>query len=234
MKIGVDLTELRGLAGEVRRALSALDHGVSILSDTAPGPPTSSLGAEEIFGNTTAGKQLLSTHEWSAFPAVKAAMAAFAGTVEADAEQLDLAVTLYGSMDLDNAEEFLKLNGQGLEIVSTHLSNGGDHGAEQAAQIARLRQLFGTGPLGNIVIGGDFNASANGDSPSAQEIRAFGDQGFAVDAGRIYDGLGGTSASHQPIDHVLPRGVGTSAAERWDREESDHDGQNVEVTLPAW
>ncbi|MET7767790.1 endonuclease/exonuclease/phosphatase family protein [Nocardia sp. NPDC005366] len=207
---------------------------MSILSGTAPGPPTSSLSADEIFGNTTAGKGLLRTHEWSAFPAVKAAMAAFAGTVEADAEQLDLAVALYRSMDSENAEKLLKANGQGLDLVSAHLSNGGDHSAEQAAQIARLRQLFGSGPLGNIVIGGDFNASSSGNGASAQQIRAFAEQGFNVDAGRIDDGLGGTSASHIPIDHVLPRGVGTSAAERWDRGESDHDGQNVEVTLPAW
>ncbi|MCT2584468.1 hypothetical protein [Actinophytocola gossypii] len=85
-----------------------------------------------------------------------------------------------------------------------------------------------------MIVTGDFNATSGGNSPSAREIRELGGQGFDVNGGDIHDGKGGASLSHKPIDHVLPRGVGSSEATRWDRRQSDHDGQEVDVTLPNW
>src|SRR5690606_36009014 len=234
MRVKVDLNELRTLEGEVRRAVTALDHGSRILSDAVPGPQASAYGGDRVFGNTSAGSMVLTLHEWTALPAVKAAMKAFSGTVEADAERMEFAISLYGSMDAGNAERLLQSDRQGFDLVSVHLSNGGEHSELQARQIERLRALFSNGPMGNVVIGGDFNATSIGNGDSAQQIQKFRAEGFDVDAGRIDDGRGGTSASNIPIDHILPRGVGSTPAERWEREESDHDGQQVDVTLPAW
>ncbi|WP_194814977.1 endonuclease/exonuclease/phosphatase family protein [Nocardia sp. XZ_19_385] len=165
---------------------------------------------------------------------------AFAGTVDSDAERLKSAIALYRVMDAENAEELMLQNSNMLDFLSTHLTRtkGDKHAGDQADQIAKLRGLVADIRNGNVVVGGDFNAEAGGDSPSAQEIRNFDLDGFDTKAGTIHDGPGGqpkgTSEQHYPIDHVLPRGVGSTPAERWDRGESDHDGQRVDVTMPAW
>lgn len=164
-----------------------------------------------------------------------ATLKAFAKTADSDAERLELALALYRKTDADSADNLLEANRNRLDVLSTHLTlNTDGHAQDQAAQINRLRGLAGDQSQGNTVVAGDFNAESTGNSPSAQGIRNFGGQGFDVGAGDIHDGKGGTSASHRRIDHVLPRGVGSSEATRWDRDQSDHDGQVVDLTLPSW
>ncbi|MGY1901245.1 endonuclease/exonuclease/phosphatase family protein [Nocardia gipuzkoensis] len=241
MKVEADEVQLQKLQSEVGRAQSALVHGLSILNAT----PAETSGLAQLllgssatpFGNTPGGVACHSTHS-EAYTAGTNTVKAFAGTVDSDAERLKMAITLYRLMDDQNAENLLKLNPHVLDFLSTHLSKGDKDAAEQAAQIDTLRGLVAGPPFNSVVVGGDFNAVSEDSSPSAQAIRKFAGDGFDTDAGALNDRPAGqpqgTSASYRPIDHVLPRGVGTTPAERWDRDESDHDGQRVDVTLPAW
>lgn len=244
----VDIGELQGLMTEVRRAQSSLDHGIPLFSAAEAampmavnlgnvwGVPTGPLrlGNDTPFGNTTAGKALASAHQ-SAYGAGTDMLQAFSGTVDADAERMELALLLYRAMDDDNAEEILLNNRDRLNVLSAHLTEHEDgHVQDQVGQINRLLGLAGDPADGNVVIAGDFNANAKVDYPSTDALNDYTDQGLDPTAGQIDDGLGGTSPSHQPIDYVIPRGVGTSEAERWDRDESDHDGQSLDVTMPSW
>ncbi|MBF6354243.1 hypothetical protein IU449_06765 [Nocardia higoensis] len=245
MKVKVDLGELQGLLTEVRRAQSSLDHGIQLFSVPTPmaidfgdiwGVPTGPvwLGNTTPFGNTTAGKALASAHQ-SVYRAGTDMLQAFSETVDSDGERMELALLLYRAMDDDNAEEILQNNRNNLKVLSTHLTEHEDgHVQDQAEQINRLLERVGGPTDGNVIIGGDFNANADSDSPSTDALDRYTDQGLDPTAGRIDDGLGGTSPSYRPIDYVIPRGVGTSEAERWNRDESDHDGQSVDVTMPAW
>ncbi|MEV6275076.1 hypothetical protein [Nocardia sp. NPDC051832] len=244
MSFTVNEARLQWLWTEIERAHSALVHGLSILD----GAPTTTSLADQLlfkanstpFGNTPGGLACRAAHT-EAHGAAKNTLKAFGGTVDGDVERLKLAVGLYLTMDDANAEKFLLSNGNMLDFLSAHLSNLGEnnkHSGDQAAQIAKLRGLVSGLENGNVVVSGDFNAKADGDKPSAPEIQNFGPHGFDTDADRIYDGPGGaprgTSESYNEIDHVLPRGVGTTEAERWDRGESDHDGQRLDITIPAW
>ncbi|MCM6773906.1 endonuclease/exonuclease/phosphatase family protein [Nocardia sp. CDC159] len=258
MTIKVDYAELEKLQTETARAQSALAHGLQILGAAAAGAsgrgvPTFNMGRVSYqpytpFGNTSEGGACAAAHG-DAFAGVGAAVRAFAATVDSDAERLKLAITLYKVMDHRNAEEFLRNNRNGLDLFSTHLSKN-DTSEQAQQQLMQLRHLLGLagGPLsGNTVIAGDLNAVADPRDvpkdkpfklPSAEAIRNFDNQNFDHRAGEIHDGpdgrLKGTSAGNAPIDHVLPRGVGTAPAERWQRWESDHDGQRVDVAMPAW
>lgn len=241
MTVEVDEGELQQLQTEVARAQSALAHGLGILN----GVPTGTSGIERLligssptpFGNTGEGLACHSAHS-ETYTAGTSTVKAFAGTVDSDAERLKMALGLYRIMDDENAEQWLMLNGHVLDFLSTHLSTGDKHAPLQADQIRNLRGLVADLRDGNVIVGGDFNATSTGNSPSSQAIRNFGLDGYDTGAGTINDGPGGqpkgTSESHHPIDHVLPRGVGTAPAERWDRGESDHDGQRVDVTMPSW
>lgn len=243
----VEITELRELLKEVRRAQSSLDHGVQLfgggraampsslrVGTGSPFPAEIPMGDRTPFGNTGAGKDLARTHT-HAFGSGERTLDAFANTVDADAERMELAILLYRSMDAGNAENLLRQNRSSLDVLSTHLTVDSDgHEQDQVGQINRLLGIAGGPTDGNTIIGGDFNTNRDRDYPGAHAIGGFTGQGFDPDAGRIDDGLGGTSASHLPIDYVMPRGVATSDAERWDRDFSDHDGQRVDVTLPAW
>ncbi|MFC8044469.1 hypothetical protein [Nocardia sp. NPDC057353] len=244
----VEIGELQRLLSEVRRAQSSLDHGVQLfgggrtamprrISVGNGGPfPVAEIpvGNRNPFGNTAAGKTLVSTHA-STYGSGEQALGAFARTVDADGERLELAILLYRTMDADNAENLLAQNRNGLRVLSTHLTVDSDgHEQDQVGQINTLIDLAGGPDQGNTLVNGDFNTNRDRDYPGAHAIDGFTAQGFDPDAGRIADGQGGTSASNLPIDYVMPRGVATSDAERWDRDFSDHDGQRADVTLPAW
>ncbi|MFG1793280.1 endonuclease/exonuclease/phosphatase family protein [Nocardia sp. NPDC049149] len=251
MTIEVDIGEVQKLQTEVYRAQTALDHGLKLVGEASStvgklGAPQSQWTGHNFtigfapttpFGNTFEGGSCNSAHS-GAFTAATATLKAFAATVDSDAERLKLALALYKSMDAKSAEQLLRLNRNALDVYSAHMSTGGEWAGLQAGQIDRLRALIGGPNQGNTVIGGDFNAASGGNDPSAQAIRRFADQGVDPYAGVIHDGPNGapvgTSANHYPIDHVLPRGIGASEAQRWARDESDHDGQRVDVTLPAW
>lgn len=244
MKVKVDFAELQHLQTEMGRAQSALAHGSKILGGT---PVSSSHGHLELsmghftwessssFGNTMVGQSCEHAHS-EAYSGVTAAMGAFSDTVDSDAERLKLAILLYRNMDDDNAEKLLQATRNGFDLFSAHLSLNGDPGknAAQAAELQKLLGLAGDPTHGNTIIAGDFNGTFGPEDPNGQRIRDFGSQGFDPYAGQIHDGQGGTSASHRPIDQIIPRGVGTSDALRWERGQSDHDGQRVDVTLPAW
>ncbi|RZS43232.1 hypothetical protein EV193_102211 [Herbihabitans rhizosphaerae] len=234
----------------MRRAQSSLDAGVKGLSSspspqptpesvtlrtTWGGAPASSLRLTPTttFGNTSGGTECLDAHH-QARSALDGALKAFAATVDSDAERLEFSMAVYRKVDADAADSFLAISRNRLDVLTTHLSKPGPHAAEQSAQIDRLRGLAGDPTSGNTVVTGDFNAGSEGNGPSARGIREFGGQGFDVDAGNIHDGKHGTSEYNYRIDHVLPRGVGSSEATRWHRGKSDHDGQEVDVTLPYW
>ncbi|GAB2678562.1 endonuclease/exonuclease/phosphatase family protein [Nocardia goodfellowii] len=242
MTVKVDEAQLQKLQTEIERAQGALVHGLSLMN----GASVQASGIEQLllgstvtpFGNTAGGQACHSAHS-EIYTGGSNTVKAFAGTVDSDAERMRMALGLYRIMDDENAENLMKLNGHVLDFLSTHLSKSDDgFGDEQAAQINKLRGLVADLNAGNVVVGGDFNAVTNDGSPSAQAIRNFAGNGFDTDAGTIHDGPGGapfgTSASNRPIDHYLPRGLGTAPAERWYREQSDHDGQRVDLTLPAW
>ncbi|WP_378733894.1 endonuclease/exonuclease/phosphatase family protein [Nocardia brasiliensis] len=233
MTVKVDFGEMQKLITEVRRAQSSLDAGLKAFSNGAAKPPMEP-GHTTTFGNTGAGASCLSAHA-QASEVMRTVLTAFSGAVESDAGRLAMALVLYRQMDVASADNLLQLNRNALDVFSTHLMVGGaGKDAQQAAQINRLLGLAGGPSQGNTVVAGDFNAQSGGNSPSAQGIRNFAGQGFDVDTGKIYDGRGGTSQSNLPIDHVLPRGVGSSEATRWERGESDHDGQVVDLTMPNW
>jgi hypothetical protein len=230
----VDFDQLAHLGSEVRRAQSSLDAGVQGFAGapkvgSSPFVPGSGSTA---FGNTGAGATCANAHG-QAQGAMGDVLQGMANTIDADAERLELALALYRKTDADAADDMLKQHNQ-LDVFSAQLSNAGPHAAEQTAEIDRLRGLAGDQTAGNTVVAGDFNSGSSGASSSAQAIREFGDQGFDVNAGDIHDGKGGTSLNHHPIDFVMPRGVGASSAQRWDRDQSDHDGQVVDVTLSDW
>lgn len=244
----VDFDEVRKLATEVRRAQSSLDAGVqgfanapspqpsppSQTSVIAGSPKTWTFPADTTFGNTNAGAACLSAHS-QARSTMDAALRAFAKTADSDAERLESALALYRKTDADSADNILAANRNRLDVLTSHLTlNTDGHAQDQAAQVNRLRGLAGDVSQGNTVVSGDFNTESTGNSGSAQGIRAFGGQGFDVHGGDINDGKGGTSASHRRIDHLMPRGVGASEATRWDRDQSDHDGQVVDLTMPNW
>ncbi|MFC9894583.1 endonuclease/exonuclease/phosphatase family protein [Nocardia sp. NPDC127579] len=237
----VDEAELRKLQTEVVRAHGALVHGVSILNATTTAPSGVErllLGSSETpFGNTGGGKACHAAHS-ATYTQGTASMSAFAGTVDADAERMKMAIALYLIMEDANAESMLLLKGKTLDFLSAHMSLAGDNATEQAAQIEKLRGLVADIRDGNVLVGGDLNAAMNGNDPSARAIQRFGWDGYDTHAGTINDGPNGapkgTSQSYHPIDHVLPRGVGTAPATRWDRGQSDHDGQRVDVTMPNW
>jgi hypothetical protein len=249
----VDFNELQGLITQVRRAQSSLDAGVQGFSGApAPGPtPTTislgrvgglptgqvSLSPTTTFGNTDAGATCLNAHS-QARSTMDSTLQAFAKTVDSDAERLEASMAAYQKMDAESADNLLATNRNQLDILTAHISNPGEFADEQAQQIGRLRGLAGGPTAGNTVVSGDFNSVSEGNSPSSRQIQQFGGQGFDVDAGDIHDGPGGslrgTSLSHRPIDQLMPRGVGASEAQRWARAQSDHDGQEVDLTLPNW
>lgn len=237
----VDLDQVENLVAAVRSAQSSLDTGVQLLLQAPSSAPVSSsrvnrslIALGGSFGNTSGGAACQLAYS-EVKPTMDAVLKTFAATADSDAERLELALATYRKTDAESADTLLEINRNKLDVISTHLTKADkEHGPDQAAQINRLRGLAGDPLEGSTVVAGDFNAVATGDSPSAQGIREFGGQGFDVGAGDIHDGKGGTSENHHPIDHVLPRGVGSSEARRWDRGESDHDGQVVDVTLPSW
>jgi endonuclease/exonuclease/phosphatase (EEP) superfamily protein YafD len=184
------------------------------------------------FGNTGAGATCSNAHG-QAQSSMGAVLKGMANTVDADAERLEMALALYRKTEADAADELLKKRNQ-LDVFSAQISNAGEHAKEQTKEIDELRLLAGEEYVGNTVVAGDFNSVSTGGSESAQAIREFGDNGFDVHAGDIGDGLGGTSLRHHPIDYLMPRGVGATPAQRWDRDPSDHDGQVVDVTLSNW
>ncbi|MEV4617427.1 endonuclease/exonuclease/phosphatase family protein [Asanoa sp. NPDC049573] len=228
----VDFDQLAHLGSEVRRAQSSLDAGVQGFSGAPSAGSPLLPGGAGAFGNTGAGATCTNAQR-QAQSAMGAVLQGMAKTIDADAERLEMALALYRKTEADAADEMLKKHNQ-LDVFSAQLSNAGPHAAEQTAEIDRLRGLAGDQTAGNTVVAGDFNSVSSGTSSSAQAIREFGDQGFDVNAGDIHDGKGGTSYSHHPIDFVMPRGVGASSAQRWDRDPSDHDGQVVDVTLSDW
>jgi hypothetical protein len=249
----VDFHELQGLINQVRRAQSSLDAGVQGFSGApapTPTPTTISLGRTgglptgqvslsptTTFGNTDAGATCLNAHS-QARSTMDGTLKAFARTVDSDAERLEASMAAYKKMDAESADNLLATNRNQLDILTAHLANGGETANLQAAEIAKLRGLTGDPTNGNMVVSGDFNAASEGNSPSAQQIQQFGKHGFDVDAGDIHDGPGGslrgTSLTHKPIDQLMPRGLGASEAQRWARAQSDHDGQEVDLTLPNW
>ncbi|GAA3783807.1 hypothetical protein GCM10022225_84920 [Plantactinospora mayteni] len=244
----VDFDELQHLATEVRRAQTSLSAGVQGFSgapSAAPAPPvqftvtpnlqqrTTIPDAVTTFGNTDAGAACLSAHH-QAQSTMGAVLKAFDNTIDSDAERLELALAVYRKTDAEAADRLLATKRNQLDVFSTHMSTGGEHAPQQARQINDLRTIAGDQTMGNTVVGGDFNSVTTGNSPSAQALRGFGGHGFDVNGGVIHDGRGGTSASNIPIDHVMPRGVGASDAQRWARGQSDHDGQRVDLTLSNW
>lgn len=233
-KSKVDFDELAHLADEVRRAHTSVDAGMKGFANAPLVGQTgsASTGGWTPFGNTSAGRACVEAHR-QAQQAMNEALKAFSGTVESDFERLELALALYRKTDAEAADNLLAANRNRIDIFTAQMSVG-DHGKEQAAQIARLATLVGDQTQGNAIVTGDFNATSSGDTPSARNIRGFGNQGFDVNAGDINDGLGGTSLSHRKIDFVMPRGLATSETERWGRGPSDHDGQLTDVTMPNW
>lgn len=161
------------------------------------------------------------------------------GTVDADTERLVLALRLYQQKDAEYADELLTANRNSLDVISTQFSVKGDaneqgigeHEQAQGEQVSKAGSLAGHD---NTVLSGDFNAMPTGDDPAARELARLRRQGFDTDAGDIHDGHGGTSASNKPIDYVMPRGAGSTEAYRWERKDSDHDGQVVDVTIADW
>lgn len=250
----VDLDELQKLATEIRRAQSSLDAGVKGFANApaaSPTPPSVTttiygvptqhyLSPSTTFGNTSAGDTCLGEHQ-QARSAMDSTLKAFAGTIESDAERLAMAKSTYEKVDAEQADRMLAISRNQLDILTTHLSTTGKNAelvGQQAEQINQLRGLVGDRSTGNMVVTGDFNAQAQAPKPefepSAQAIRNFGGNGFDINGGVIDDGRGGTSKSNLPIDHVMPRGVGAVEAQRWRRDQSDHDGQDVDITMPNW
>lgn len=239
----VDLAELAMLAEEVRRAKTSLDAGVQGFSQAptaSPSPPTMTRSiygvqtrqyvgsAPTIFGNTSAGDACLGAHSW-ARSGMDGTLKAFAGTVESDHGRLEMAWSTYKKNDAEAADRMLEISRNRLDILTTHLST-----KNQSGQIKELNKLVGDPSKGNMIVTGDFNATSTPGTPSGDEIQNFGKKGFDVGGGVINDGQGGTSATHRPIDQVMPRGVGALPAQRWNREQSDHDGQLVDIVLPNW
>ena len=160
---------------------------------------------------------------------------AFANTLDADVERLKVAVMLFHQTDGAAADQMLQA-AKGLDVFSAHLSTGANPQGEanRAGQLDTMLGQTGT-DAGASIVAGDFNNSpTGGDTPFGQSLNRYGQHGYDVHAGDLNDGQGGTSASHLPIDYVMPRGVGSSTATRWGRDQSDHDGQVVDVTIADW
>ncbi|MEQ4300911.1 endonuclease/exonuclease/phosphatase family protein [Plantactinospora sp. B6F1] len=255
MTTKVDYPQLEKLADEVRRAETAIDAGINTLRGSDSGVPTlnttpkitgnrltpsvSLSPAPTLFGNTEAGSACHGAHGWAKSVMIDV-LVAFSGTLDSDRDRLNMAIALYRDADARSesrlkVDALLKANRNQLDVLSTHITlNHGDD-KPQPGQINRLGQLLGNESQGNTVVGGDFNSVANDDSPSAQALRGYAGRGFDLGASTIHDGWGGTSATNRPIDHLLPRGVGAAGeAHRFDRQQSDHDGQLVDVRLPSW
>ncbi|MEU8252281.1 endonuclease/exonuclease/phosphatase family protein [Nonomuraea sp. NPDC048916] len=102
----------------------------------------------------------------------------------------------------------------------------------RAGQITKFQQLFNEHPG---VVGGDFNVESDAGNRSAEAMQRFQEDGHRIDAGRLNDSNGGTSASHRHIDYVITApGIVAQNPQRVDGGSSDHDGQRVDVTVPRW
>jgi hypothetical protein len=249
-KTTIEFGEVETLTKEVHRAAAEVTKGGAAWTG-APStgwvggsrvtfhngvPHASTVPTVSAFGNTGAASACMSAYQ-QAESAMRGVMTAFGNTLDSDAERLELVVALFRQVDAEAADRMLQANRNRLDVFSAHLDTGhGDGGdARRARQIDRLLGLTGNSPAGaGTVVAGDFNSLSTDGSQSAQAIRRYGTQGFDVNQGDIHDGRGGTSASHRRIDHLMPRGLGASEATRWDRGQSDHDGQVVDVTLPGW
>jgi hypothetical protein len=244
----VDFDELGKLTEEVRRAKTSLDAGVQGFGNSPSPQPTAptrprvmngyvlpsyNIPGPTPFGNTSAGESCLGQHAY-ARSAMDSTLKTFANTIESDYERLRTAMALYRKVDAEQADNMLAINRNQLDVLTTHLTTPEGQENNQAAQIKQLRDLVGGPANGSTVVTGDFNAGSAGNSASAGQIRDFNGQGFDVNGGQINDGRGGTSLTNKPIDHLMPRGVGSSPATRWDRHPSDHDGQAVDLTMPNW
>ncbi|MCI2423648.1 hypothetical protein MOQ72_40210 [Saccharopolyspora sp. K220] len=228
MQSKVDPEEVQKLADEVRRAYTSVEagrHGFEVLPQSKP----------DAFGNSASGPACAQAHH-AARTAMWTLLKAFSVTVDSDVERLTSALKVYRQTDAEAADQLLEATRGRLDVLSTHLSKGDDEKQRQAQveQINRLGQI--TNDHQNTVIAGDLNSSQGGVGPHGDAYRNLGRQGYDTDAGFIHDGKGGTSSTGARIDHVMPRGVGTSEATRWSTadHESDHDGIVTDIKMPNW
>jgi endonuclease/exonuclease/phosphatase family metal-dependent hydrolase len=190
-----------------------------------------------VFGNTAAANACLTAH-FESTNLLSSVLTAFANTLDSDVERLKVAIMMFHEADGASADLMLQ-SAKGLDVFSAHLAVRDKNTAVQdeqiqAGQLDQLRTASGT-DAGSAIVAGDFNSEPGSpDSPFGQALDRFGEHGYDPHGGDLHDGQGGTSESHYAIDYLMPRGVATTPATRWDREKSDHDGQVVEVTIPDW
>ncbi|GIH08198.1 hypothetical protein Rhe02_62650 [Rhizocola hellebori] len=245
----MDFPEVDKLLGELSRARDAVGGGAKSFGEASEtlgwSSYTTAIGGsvgswsipqpELVFGDTEGGGQCWSAH-YECKIVMDTVLPAFANTLDSDIERLKTAVMLFHQTDGENADRMLQAARGGLDVLTAHLSTGANPEGE-ANRAGQLDKMFGqTGNDANAtLVTGDFNNSPTGvDTPFGKSLNQYGQHGFDVHAGDLHDGQGGTSASHLPIDYVIPRGVGSTEATRWGRDESDHDGQVVDVTIPDW
>jgi hypothetical protein len=231
----MDFDEVDRLLTALRQAKSLLEQGAETFSSNTTGDswlPDIFESGSEMFGNTPEGRRCREAYSEDR-PVMAALMSAFAATADADAERLEFAIHLFRTEDANAADRMLRIGRDRLDVFSTHIDKGDDD-ARQAGEIHVVGELADD-PRANTVIAGDFNTEHDGDDLADDAINSLEeDRGFDVDAGRLNDGQGGTSSSGRYIDYVMPRGVGSTEAERWDRERSDHDGMTTDLTVTDW
>lgn len=229
---------------EVDRLLTALRQATSVLEESAESFSAGTTGdswlvpdiiepGSKMFGNTPEGSRCREAYAEDR-PVMASLMSAFASTADADAERLAFAIHLFQTEDANSADSMLRAGRDRLDVFSTHIDKGDDD-ARQAEEIDTVGRLADDPRGANTVIAGDFNTEHDGDDRADAAINNLeDDRGFDVDAGRLNDGEGGTSSSGRYIDYIMGRGVGSTEAERWDRDRSDHDGMTTDLTVTDW
>ncbi|HEX6681951.1 MAG TPA: endonuclease/exonuclease/phosphatase family protein [Candidatus Limnocylindrales bacterium] len=233
----MDFDEVDRLLTALRQATSVLEQGGETFSSNTSGNswlPDIFEPGSKMFGNTPEGERCRDAYVEDR-STMKALMGAFATTADADAERLEFAIHLFRTEDNDAADRMLRAGRDELNVFSTHIDKDDDD-ARQGEEIDRVGRIVDDPAGANTVLAGDFNTEhGNEDEQGDQAInRLEEDRGFDVDAGRLNDGEGGTSSGGNHIDYIMGRGVGSTDAERWDRERSDHDGMTTDVTVTDW
>ena len=232
----MDFDEVDRLLTALRQATSVLQQGAETFSANTTGDswlPDILEPGSKMFGNTPEGQRCREAYAEDR-PVMAAVISAFAVTAEADAERLAFAVHLFQTEDAESADRMLRTGRDRLDVFSTHIDKG-DNVPRQADEINLVGRLADDPRGANTVIAGDFNTEHDGDGLADEAVNNLeDDRGFDVDAGRLNDGQGGTSSSGRYIDYIMSRGVGSTEAERWDRERSDHDGMTTDLTVTDW
>lgn len=233
----MDFDEVDRLLTALRDATSVLQQGDTTFSSDTSGDswlPDVLEPGTQMFGNTAAGGRCRDAY-FEDRSAMKALLGAFASTADADAERLEFAIHLFRTEDAAAADRMLRTGRDELNVFSTHIDKDDDD-ARQAEEIDRVGRIADDPAGANTILAGDFNTEHdNEDEQGDQAInRLEEERGFDVDAGRLNDGEGGTSSGGNYIDYIMGRGVGSTEAERWDRERSDHDGMTTDVTVTEW